>query len=60
MATINDGFPIKAPPIGLKPRDIHDMERTEAILQAMLRYIEADVSIPMDWKEELDELLIIE
>ena len=44
------------PPIGLKPRSIHEEERKQEILEAMQRFNEAGERIPQDWIDELTEL----
>jgi DNA-directed RNA polymerase subunit RPC12/RpoP len=46
----------KKPPIGLKPKNIHDQERALEILAAMTRYVEANKTIPEAWVYELDTL----
>ena len=45
------------PPIGLKPKWIHEEERKTEILDAMERYSEAGLPIPKEWIEELRELV---
>ncbi len=45
------------PPIGLKPRYIHDSERIDEILYAIERYTDANMSIPKSWVDELRDLL---
>lgn len=45
------------PPVGLKPRYIHDGERIDEILCAIERYTDANMSIPKSWVEELRKLL---
>lgn len=45
------------PPIGLKPRNIHDSERIDEILCAIERYTDANMSIPKSWVVELRDLL---
>ena len=47
----------KKPPVGLKPRYIHDGERIDEILCAIERYTDANMSIPKSWVEELRDLL---
>ena len=37
------------PPIGLKPKFIHDQERQIAIIDAINRYLEAGKSPPKEW-----------
>lgn len=44
------------PPVGLKPRYIHDSERIDEILYAIERYTDANMSIPKSWIEELRDL----
>jgi len=45
------------PPVGLKPRYIHDSERIDDILCAIERYTDANMSIPKSWIEELRDLI---
>lgn len=45
------------PPVGIKPRYIHDGERIEEILCAIERYTDANMSIPKSWVDELRDLL---
>ena len=47
---------LQKPPIGLKPRWIHDSERAKEILDAMARYTDANMSIPKKWIDELRDL----
>ena len=44
------------PPLGLKPKEIHDQQRALEILEAMKRYVLADEPIPTDWFNELSFL----
>jgi len=48
---------MKKPPLGLKPKWIHDRDRALEILDAMGRYIEDGVKVPSEWFEELNEIL---
>ena len=48
--------PIK-PPLGLKPRYIHEAGRAVEILDACHRYSESGKAIPIEWTLELRELL---
>lgn len=50
-------MPNQKPPIGIEPRIVVEARRTVEILQAMTRYIQADIPIPDEWRDELDELL---
>lgn len=55
-----DGVPVKyedKPPIGIKPRYIHDGERLREILNAMDRYSRALKHIPGEWIDELRDLI---
>lgn len=48
------------PPRGLRPRFLVDEERKKEIADAMIRYISAGCSIPADWIDEYNYLLIKE
>lgn len=41
------------PPLGLKPRKIHDRDRMNEIISAIERYSEATMPIPKEWTDEL-------
>lgn len=43
----------KAPPIGLIPKFVRDMERGQEIVEAMQRYIAAGQRMPREWVKEL-------
>ena len=45
------------PPLGLKPKYIHDKARVEEILDAMERYSYQRFPIPIEWIEELRGLI---
>lgn len=49
---------LEKPPLGLKPQDIYDKECHEAriieILDAMMRYTEAQKPVPKEWINELE------
>ena len=47
---------IQKPPIGLKPRWLHDSSRASDILDAIERYTDANMSIPKSWIVELKDL----
>lgn len=47
----------KTPPIGLTPRWLHNEKRIDEIIGAIKRYSEADIVPPIDWINELDELV---
>lgn len=44
------------PPIGLKPRDIHERERFEDIITAIYRHVNSGSLFPKEWLEEAVEL----
>ena len=44
-------------PVGLKPKYIHDKARVSEILEAMERYSYQRFPIPIEWIEELKELI---
>ena len=44
------------PPIGLKPRWLHETNRIQDIIDAIKRYSEAEEPIPTEWVDELKEL----
>lgn len=50
-------MPIKRPPLGLKPRKHHELDRTQDIIDAIRRYMEKDMPIPIEWIEEYNELV---
>ena len=45
------------PPIGLKPRFIIDEERAKEVKSAIIRYLEAQIFLPIEWVEEYNELI---
>lgn len=49
----------KAPPLGLKPKWIHDLQRRREIFEAMERYSDAGKPIPREWIDELRELVMV-
>ena len=54
MSPVNKG---EKPPIGIKPRYIHDEERKQEIMDAMVRYSNAFKPIPVEWLDELRDLI---
>ena len=48
---------VPKPPLGLKPKFIHDKIRIKEILDAMERYSYQRFPIPIEWIEELRELI---
>lgn len=44
---------LSRPPIGLEPRKIWVEARTRAVLEAMLRYVNAGYAVPQAWRDEL-------
>ena len=47
------------PPLGIKPRYIHDHERKLEILDGMERYSNAQKPIPIEWLDELRALILM-
>ena len=48
---------VPIPPLGLRPKYIHNKTRIKEILDAMKRYSEQRFPIPIEWVEELKELI---
>jgi hypothetical protein len=52
---------LKKPPLGLTPKWIRrkefDQNRANEILEAIQRYRQADIYIPVEWVDELKELI---
>lgn len=48
--TVREGI---KPPLGLKPKSVHDFQRREEIEDAIMRYAQAGKDIPRDWINEL-------
>lgn len=46
----------KKPPLGIKPRYIHEEERIADLGEAINRRIEVKQEIPIDWVSEYNEL----
>ena len=46
----------KKPPVGIKPRWLHDSQRARDIIDAIERYTEANMTIPKIWIDELRDL----
>lgn len=47
------------PPLGLKPRWLHEKQRIEEICDAMERYAQTRIPVPVEWIAELRDLLKI-
>lgn len=56
----NDDFKLEVRdntyPIGITPKDIWLKKRKQEILDAIIRYTEAEIMIPIEWAKELREL----
>lgn len=46
----------KKPPLGVKPKYIHDALRKKEIAKAIIRFAEVQKAIPIAWIEEYNEL----
>lgn len=44
------------PPLGLKPKSVHDTERAFHITEAINRYLAADKPVPPEWIDELRDI----
>ena len=44
------------PPLGVMPRHIHDEMRRKDLAGAIVRYIEAELSVPIEWVKEYNEI----
>lgn len=44
------------PPLGIKPRNLHDEERANALDEAIVRYLNEDLPVPIEWVQEFNEL----
>ena len=47
---------IKKPPLGLRPKWICDEARRREIIDAMKRYSNSNMPIPIEWIDELDSI----
>ncbi len=56
MDQYNEPRQAKKPPLGIKPRWLHDYERMADLADAMQRYEKASCPIPPEWLDELKEL----
>ena len=55
----NEGVKTGAPPIGIKPRRIHDLQRLTELFAAVLRYMEAEKKVPEEWVDEIRDLISV-
>ena len=47
----------KKPPLGVKPREVHDEERRIDLACAIFRYLEdREMAVPVEWVNEYNEL----
>lgn len=49
--------PAEKPPLGVKPRWLHDKARLLDVLAAIARYVEASKPLPLEWVEEMADLM---
>jgi hypothetical protein len=54
--TVNKQNESQKPPVGIKPRHLHDDARMRDIHAAMGRYIESSKQIPAEWTKEMLDL----
>ncbi len=48
---------ITKPPLGLKPRWLHNEERSVDLAKAIMRYIDAGVALPDEWIDEWNDIV---
>lgn len=48
---------LKQPPIGIKPKYIHDEQRFYELKLAIRRFLDASVEIPLEWINEYNDLI---
>ena len=48
---------INKPPMGLRPRFIIDEERLKEVKSAIIRYLDAQILVPVEWLKEYNELI---
>lgn len=56
LKTKNNTYSLGEYPIGVVPQDIWLKKRKQEILDAIIRYAEAEIVIPVEWAKELKEL----
>lgn len=55
---INTEFkPQEKPPIGIMPKYIWDLQRINNLREAIDRYCEANIEVPIEWIEEYNSLV---
>lgn len=47
---------VKKPPLGIKPRRFVSSNRLADLCEAVLRYKKANMSVPVEWLEEMGDL----
>lgn len=48
---------IEKPPIGIEHKNIWESIRFKRLKEAMIRYLEADLDLPNEWKEEYNDFI---
>lgn len=59
FVTMNDELKpveVEKPPLGLLPRRMHDLKRMQSIDEAIRRYTERRMVIPLEWVKEYNQL----
>lgn len=46
------------PPLGVVPRWLHEEQRADALMGAMVRYYKAGIEYPVEWHHEYNELIV--
>jgi len=53
---VEEAVALKKPPIGIKPKKLHEQDRCMEILKAIVRYREEGKGVPAEWFGELFSL----
>jgi hypothetical protein len=48
---------VMKPPLGLIPKFVVRLERLNEVREAIVRYYDAELKIPIEWVEEYNELI---
>jgi hypothetical protein len=52
-------FGVEKPPLGLIPKNFHNEKRLNEVREAIIRYCNAELKIPLEWIQEYNELIKI-
>lgn len=57
QCAFNPQTPANKPPLGIKPRRIHDEERVRELRACIARYMQAGYHLDPDWVSEYNEII---